>query len=79
MEYVGILASLLLASCGVPAIIDAHKKGRCTMPKLFLLTWCAGEILGLIYVIYLQDIPLILNYGPNTLATIYLLHMSRRL
>lgn len=78
MEFIGVLAALLLAGCALPAIFDAHKKGRCTMPKMFLLTWCAGEILGLMYVVYLQDMPLILNYGPNTLATLYLLHMARK-
>lgn len=65
MIFIAYIGNILLAICGLPMAVEAVRKGYNTTNLLFLLLWLSGEVLTLIYVISLGDIPLLLNYIPN--------------
>lgn len=77
MEFVGYLSSICLGLCAVPAAIVAIKNKKCSYPWGFLGLWWAGEILGLIYVSFLLDKPLIMNYTVNVIATSLLIYYNK--
>jgi len=63
---IGYAGSILLAICGAPEALKAHRNKECTLTWTFLLMWFFGELLTLVAII--NDAPLgylILNYGAN--------------
>lgn len=66
MEIIGYTSSLLLAICGLPTAILSIKNGnsRHIDSGLFWI-WYIAELLGIVYVVHLWNLPLILNYGFN--------------
>lgn len=74
MEQIGYMSGILLALCGVPLAISAVRKKRADIDSSFLAVWFIGEILGLVYVIYLAKGSLILNYGANTLLLLVVIY-----
>lgn len=66
MDTIGWLGSVLLALCGLPqailAIKEGHSKG---ISWWFLGMWGVGEVLVLVYILPLNQVPLILNYAVN--------------
>jgi uncharacterized protein with PQ loop repeat len=65
MEYIGWAGSILLAICALPSAIEAIINKKTNIPYSLLIPWTLGEILTLIYVVYLNDVALIFNYGLN--------------
>lgn len=65
MDTIAFLGNFLLALCGLPLAIDAIRTKDPKVPTSFLVVWGLGEILTLIYVLYLMDIYLIMNYMTN--------------
>lgn len=63
----GWVGSLFLTWCGVPLLIDAIRDRECTLPWSFISIWFAGEVLCLMYAASIESLPLIFNYGINTL------------
>ena len=68
MVYIGYMGSCLLAICAAPlawrSFRDGHSEG---IDGLALICWSLGELLTLVYVLYLWNGALILNYGLNFL------------
>lgn len=80
METVAFIGNFLLALCGLPLAIDAIKTKDPKVPTSFLFVWGLGEVLTLIYVLYLMDIYLIMNYMTNlTFIGIVIYYKFRRL
>ena len=77
MYYIGLLSALLLAACAAPAAYTAIKRKRCNLSSLFVWMWWAGEVTGLVYVMYLGVVPLILNYGINLVFVSILLYYNQ--
>lgn len=77
MIVVGFLASALLALCALPAVWSALAHRQCAYDPWFLRLWTAGEVLGLVYVVWLGDLPLIANYGLNLLCCLVLLRYNK--
>lgn len=69
MIALGYISSFLLIACGIPELIKGIKNGEVGASKGLIYTWFAGEVFGLIYVTYIGDYPLLLNYGLNTIIT----------
>lgn len=67
MEQIGWLSTIFLGACGIPLSLAALWVGEDYTPRLFLWTWYIGEILGVIYCLHLGSLPLLANYGFNTL------------
>lgn len=66
METIAYLGNLLLAICGLPLAYRSWKNKHAEgVDSFFLLIWTLGEILTLIYVISLRELPLIMNYAFN--------------
>jgi uncharacterized protein with PQ loop repeat len=66
VEIVGYLSSFFLAVCGAPTAYLSIKNGNSHHIDVGLFTiWYAGDVLGLIYVSWLLNLPLIMNYGFN--------------
>ena len=65
----GYISSALLALCGLPLLIDIIQTGQYNQSKLFLILWWLGELTGCLYVLYIKDKRLLLNYGWNLLVT----------
>lgn len=78
MEYVGLAGSILFALCGVPAAYSAIKDRTCQYSWPFLWMWFLGEVLTSIYVIYLEEWILLLNYGANFICLIILMYYNKR-
>ncbi len=69
MEVISYAGSILLAICALPMAWQCYRDGHSRgINGLALTAWFLGEILTLIYVLYLQDKALralMLNYGLN--------------
>jgi len=79
MEYLGFISALFLGVCAIPLFWKTIKEGHCKgLSALFLWCWFIGEFLGSIYVMYLGDLPLILNYVFNTIMTATILSYKIR-
>jgi hypothetical protein len=68
MVYISYIGSILLAVCAAPlawrSFRDGHSNG---IDGLALICWSLGELFTLVYVLYLWNGALILNYGLNFL------------
>ena len=67
IQIIGYLSALLLVACGLPELYLGIKEGSVGASHGLLYMWFAGEVLGLFYVISVRKLPLIFNYGFNTL------------
>jgi len=68
MNTIGWIGTQLLAWCGLPAVIDVVQSGTAVGYSIvFLLMWLSGEILSLIYVLNMKEIPvpILVNYFIN--------------
>lgn len=66
MEIIGYLSSTLLAICGLPTAILSIKNGNSRhIDNGLCAIWYAAELLGIVYVTWLGNLPLIINYGFN--------------
>lgn len=75
METLGWISAILLAACGLPQCIKSFReKSSLGVSVMFIWMWFLGEILGLAYVLYKGDMPLILNYSFNTIFTSVILY-----
>ncbi len=73
IELIGWVSAALLAFCGVPLLV-ATKLGD----KVFLWCWFLGELYGLGYICWTsQALPLLANYGLNTLLVAAILWRRR--
>ena len=61
MEYIGWASTSLLGICGACYALKPRKI------DLFYWVWLLGEILGLVYAMYLWKLPLLANYGFNAI------------
>ena len=76
IKVVGIIGSILLATCGIPAARRVLKQKTADhLDVLFLWMWFVGEILFLWYLLALLGIDaiVILNYGVNILSVGFIL------
>jgi uncharacterized protein with PQ loop repeat len=77
MEWIGYLGAFLLAACGIPEAYKSCKTGNSNGLTLsFLLMWYLGEIITLIYVLYIEDKPLQFNYISNILFITVILYFK---
>lgn len=77
IEIFGWLGSFLLAICAAPQAFYALKhKNSHGISWGFLLLWLFGEIFTLIYVLKLQDAPLLLNYTLNLVFLCVILYFK---
>lgn len=69
MTTTGMLGGLLLALSGLPQAIKSYREGRTgDISHGLLWMWLIGEVLMFAYTLgTLRDIPLLLNFGINTL------------
>jgi hypothetical protein len=67
MKFFGWMSTVALVLCGLPEIYSGLKTGTVGSTQGFLYLWLVGEIAGFIYSISLKKLPLILNYGINTI------------
>lgn len=78
IEMVGWVGNIPLALCAIPqahqSYTNGHSRGINTKT---LYLWFLGEFWCLIYVLYLLDAPLILNYATNFLALLVILYYHR--
>ena len=66
IEIIGYIGSFLLAICGFPLAYRSWKEGHSkNVDKTFFYIWFFGEVFCFIYVLALDKLPLILNYGVN--------------
>jgi len=66
MEFVGWVSSICFSVCSIPQAWYVYKKKDAsfmTWPALIL--WGVGEICGIAYSIYLQDLPIFTNMAVN--------------
>lgn len=79
IDLIGWIGNLLLASCGIPLLIDAiiSKGKRISLP--FMYYWLLGEIGAIIFVLYeAPELPLIVNYGFNILLISIIIYISMK-
>lgn len=69
----GYISTGLLASCGTIEGIKAFRTGKCGISKVGLTVWFLGEAFGIYHVYPMNDLPLLLNFGINVVATTYLM------
>lgn len=76
---IGLLGSVLLAACAIPAALDALLTKRCHINKWMLYLWMTGEILCLGYALYISGpmLPLIINYSLNILCLIPMIYYRK--
>jgi hypothetical protein len=67
IEYVGWMGAICLSLCGVPLAVQAIRE-PVNISKGFLWLWGVGEILSLVYGLYLGVTPIIFNYAINLLC-----------
>jgi len=70
MEKIGLIGSILLATCGIPEAYRSYKNRDCSIGWLMLITWGLGEIFTLGYIVYKLGFldPLLINYSINILV-----------
>jgi len=67
MNYLGYLGSLLLAFSGLPQAIKSYREGKTgDISHGLLWMWLSGEVLMFLYALPSLDVPLLLNFGLNT-------------
>ena len=67
MKRFGWFSTLFLVLCGLPELYSGLTTGTVGASYGLLILWFLGEICGVIYTIHKKDLPLILNYGINTI------------
>ena len=77
---VGYISTFFLAICSFPLLMktinDKHCKG---VSGWFILCWWLGDATGLVYLYDTQQMPLLLNYGLNSImATSMLIYKIRK-
>lgn len=80
IEFIGWLGGTLLAACVLPQTLKVYRDQKVEgLSFTMLMFWYVGEICMLIYVfqtsVVLDVLPLILNYGINTLCLTYITYM----
>lgn len=78
MELIGYMSSILLGFCGLPAAIEAIIKKTCNVPWSLIIPWFLGEILALIYLIYVGINPLFWNYLVNIIIISIMIYYKLR-
>lgn len=72
-----MLGSICFAICAIPGAYEAIKNKACYYSWPMLLLWLAGEILTSIYIMYLGNLILLLNYGVNGICLAILLYYNQ--
>ena len=81
IEVIGWLSAICLGFCGLP---QAYKTWQTKRAKdiswLFLLLWLAGELLGAIYILSLDKLPLpiFMNYIANIIVIMVILRYKNK-
>lgn len=78
MNVVAAISSLCLILCGLPELIRGLQIKHVGASWGLLMLWFIGEVLGLIYTLYLGNLPLICNYGFNTVIVGCLIYLKWR-
>lgn len=81
MELIGWIGSIMFSICALPQVVYTYK-AKCakSLDWLFLWLWFWGEIFTIVYVYGttgLTQLPLLANYGFNTILVVSLLMMKR--
>ena len=66
-EYLGWISAALLISCGVPELYSGLRSGTVGATWGLLILWFMGEVTGALYCIKIKKLPLLANYGINTI------------
>jgi len=73
----GYIGATLLALCALPEVYITVTTGETALSWAFLLMWFVGEVTALIYIIgkmkEVDLLPLLFNYGVNTICLMILL------
>lgn len=79
-EDIGAFSTICLTLCSFSLVFNAFRDGHCKgVPGLFIWIWFLGDVSGCFYVFPLNELPLNLNYGLNTImASIMLYYKIRR-
>lgn len=67
MIWLGYLSSICLITCGLPLFLQAIKDKGISLNLFFFWLWYTGEVSGLIYACYINNGPMLLNYGFNSI------------
>lgn len=79
LEIMGLIGSLLFATCAIPQAIECIKAGHSRgLNSFFLLAWAGGEIFTIAYVWPKQDWILLGNYFFNGLCVAIMLYYKIR-
>jgi len=81
METIGWIGAILLAFCCLPQAIKTWRtKSVDDLSFIMLWMWAVGEVMTFSYIIWTNinigewQMPLMINYGLNTVIIIYLLY-----
>lgn len=75
IELAGYFGAVMLALCGLPLLFPNRKNGE----RAFLHFWLWGELALLVYVLgTTRELPLVLNYGFNSVLVMALLKRRGR-
>ena len=77
---IGFISTIFLGLCSLPLFIKTIQDGHCKgVSGVFITLWFLGDITGVAYVVPLGKLPLIINYGLNTImATTILIYKIRK-
>ncbi len=79
-QDLGYTSTVFLGLCSFPLFWGTIKEGHCkNISGWFIAAWFIGDITGIIYILPLNELPLLLNYGVNSImATTMLVYKIRK-
>ena len=79
-QDLGFISTVFLGLCSFPLFWGTIKAGHCkNISGWFITAWFIGDMTGIAYILPLQEVPLLLNYGVNSImATTMLVYKIRR-
>ncbi len=78
LDVIALIGSLAFAISAAPAAYAAYKAGTCTYNKAFLALWGIGEICYIFYMTATAQPLLLVNYVPNFLCLLVIMHYNNR-
>ena len=79
-QDLGFISTVFLGLCSFPLFWGTIKAGHCkNISGWFISAWWIGDMTGIAYIIPLNEMPLLLNYGANSImASTMLVYKIRK-
>lgn len=67
LQITGWISQVAFCICTAPLAYQAYKDKQIYISLWFMILWTVGEVMGIVYAVQLNELPMLLNYCVNSL------------